>query len=161
MKRTNAILFLICILLVVTGCQKNTISLEKEGIQSIESMPLYDYKELEYYYHAYDIRIKGVSYSVDNYASETRTTYTSAGAGTGILLIKSDGTYQWDSTWDHQLHKGTWEYTGEDFNEGYPILLRNGESGKDWKVGIDTSGYGAHIIVWDGEGEDYVGLIRK
>ena len=60
------------------------------------------------------------------------------------LTIYSNGTYEWNSSWDGEIIRGTWEKGDSE----YPITLLNAEDGHNWKVGLWPSG-GGDIIAWD------------
>jgi hypothetical protein len=70
--------------------------------------------------------------------------HVSAGAKSGDLIIRKDGTYKWNS---YGGKEGRWEKGNSD----YPIVLIDNVEHKKWKVGIDPKHTGGRdIVIWDG-----------
>jgi hypothetical protein len=71
--------------------------------------------------------------------------HVSPGGPKGMLNIKSDGTYWWNSYGGKQ---GRWVDTG---NADFPIQLIDTVENKKWAVGFDPKRLaGREIVVWDG-----------
>lgn len=101
--------------------------------------------DLSYFFGTFSTRVPGVAYTTPIPGTNYETLHTSVGALSGGIKINADGTYVWNSTWEGKTLKGKWEKTGD---AGYPIVLLNGEDGKDWRVGKDPSS--DEIFIWDG-----------
>ena len=70
--------------------------------------------------------------------------HVSAGAASGDLIIRKDGSYTWDS---YGGKKGKWEKGDAD----YPIVLLDHSEKKTWRVGFDPKHTGGReIVIWDG-----------
>ncbi len=70
--------------------------------------------------------------------------HISTGLKSGDLMIKTDGTYKWNS---YGGKKGNWIKGDSD----YPIVLIDKVEKKKWRVGYDTKHTGGRdIIIWDG-----------
>lgn len=102
--------------------------------------------ELAAFFGNWQLVVEGAAYTTDNYATNTRTTTSSAGAMGRRLTVAGDGSY----TWGDQV--GQWRSTGEDPVAGWPIVLLGADGGGDWKVGWDTRRQGrrGNILIWDG-----------
>lgn len=103
-------------------------------------------------YGLYGLYVPGAAYVTPNPGTDTETLTTSSGVKTdSTLQLNADGTYVWNSAWDGRIIKGSWEKTGD---SDYPILVRAGQEGKDWKLG---KGDNSEIILWDGDAMTYSG----
>ena len=103
----------------------------------------YSNSPLSYFFHTFDMNVSGAAYLTEDYANNTATLHTSAGALSGGLTINGNGTYVWNSTWEGRVIQGNWEETDD---PDYPIVLLKGEDGRDWKVAKDGE---RDIIIWD------------
>lgn len=122
-----------------TNVQENPVA----GNNGVDENNAYANSPLKAFFHTYDTNVSGAAYVTEDNANNTATLHTSAGAQSGSITIKGDGTYVWNSTWEGRIIQGKWQETND---SDYPIVLLQGEDGRDWKVGKDQ---GTDIIVWD------------
>ncbi len=106
-------------------------------------------------YGTYGLRVPGAVYQTPIAGTDQSKLTVSTGTQTAsTLTLNPDGTYVWNSAWDGKVIKGKWQKTGK---ADYPILLPQGQEGKDWRLAKgDGSGKG-EILLWDGNYMSYVG----
>lgn len=110
--------------------------------------------ELSYYIGTFNVFIPGGSYTTDNYAAETRTVTTFAGAADGTLTLKKDNTFSFNKStlnWnpkkkEYSAGVGEWSKTND---PEYPIVLNDKAAGKLYKIGKSTPKLGGDIIIWE------------
>lgn len=98
---------------------------------------------LDGFFRAWRVGVSGAVVTREDVVTQTRTTTVSAGALAGRLVIRANGTYEWDG------RKGRWRRTG---NADYPLELIAADLGKDWGIGWDTRKHGTagNILLVDG-----------
>lgn len=95
------------------------------------------------FFRTWRLAVSGAVVTTENEATQTRTTTVSSGALAGRLVIRADGTYDWEGK------RGRWRRTG---NADYPLELVAADLGKDWGIGWDTRKHGTrgNILLVDG-----------
>lgn len=111
----------------------------KFNVENSIPKPQDDVSDLSYLFHTWKMSIPG---AVDWNTGTAKPGLTLEDA----LTIYSDGTYEWNSSWEGELIKGTWERGDSE----YPITLLKAEDGHNWKVGLWPSG-GGDLLAWDPE----------
>ncbi|WP_239615620.1 copper amine oxidase N-terminal domain-containing protein [Cohnella mopanensis] len=102
-------------------------------------------EDMSMFFHTY--RVYSPSSSATSETEEDYTTLTGVGSLNGGLLIKSNGTYEWNSLVDGKVIRGKWVKTGD---VDWPLKLVQGEQGNDWSVAEAIHETGASIYLWDG-----------
>ncbi|MTV48361.1 hypothetical protein GJ688_05115 [Heliobacillus mobilis] len=110
-------------------------------------------QDLSFFFKEWKLNVGGGTTIIPGVSYDTQI--TSAGTGTvGTLVIRSDGTYTWNTS--SGVINGDWKATGEGTEVGsHPIILLNGELGRDYKVGRGdgtTQGRETNISVGDLKG---------
>ncbi|MBC9785361.1 copper amine oxidase N-terminal domain-containing protein [Heliobacterium chlorum] len=110
-------------------------------------------QDLSFFFKEWKLNVGGGSTIIPGISYDTQI--TSAGTGTiGTLVIRSDGTYTWNTA-SGQID-GNWKSSGQGTDVGsYPIILLNGELGRDYKVGRGdgtTQGRETNITIGDLKG---------
>lgn len=95
--------------------------------------------------HTFGLAIPGVAYTVDNYATETRTVVTSSGTVTkSAVRVNPNHTYDWNSAWDNRLIHGRWVESKDG------VLLLNGQEHKNWLLrSMEKPSGKATVSLWD------------
>lgn len=86
---------------------------------------------------------------VNNFGNGLSTLNISSGAVAGSFTINSNGTWDWNSSWDGKMLHGQWVRSKD---SSYPITILKGEEGHDWYITAGTKQSKSDIIAWDKTG---------
>ncbi len=102
-------------------------------------------RDTTFFQRTFGLAVPGVAYTVDNYAANTRTLVTSAGAVTkSAVRINPNHTYDWNSDWDGRVIHGKWI----EHKDG--IVLLKAQEGKDWLMQKMNRPTGKAVVtLWD------------
>ena len=144
---------LLTLILALAGCGGSSDS--SQPAPAAAQPPAAQATGFGFTYGTYGLRVPGAVYQTPIAGTDQSKLTVSTGTQTAsTLTLNPDGTYVWNSAWDGKVIKGKWQKTGK---ADYPILLPQGQEGKDWRLAKgDGSGKG-EILLWDGNYMSYVG----